>query len=86
MFIQNATIQGISGTGSLFVGAQFLSRYFPGNKEIYLPVPTWGNHAPLFRLANLTVKSYRYYDPKTCGLDFQGMLEDISVSKNHSIA
>jgi len=45
-----------------------------------LPTPSWGNHNPLFRLAGLTVKSYRYYDPKTCGLDFKGVMEDISVS------
>lgn len=81
-FLKNATVQGISGTGSLFVGAQFLSRHFPGNKEIYLPIPSWGNHNPLFRLAGLTVKTYRYYDPKTYGLDFKGVVEDISVSIN----
>lgn len=77
-------MQGISGTGSLCIGANFLSRFFPGNKEIYLPTPSWGNHTPLFKLAGLTVKSYRYYDPKTCGLDFQGVLDDISVSNSSS--
>ncbi|KAG5324539.1 AATM protein, partial [Acromyrmex heyeri] len=81
----NATVQGISGTGSLFIGAQFLSRYFPGNKEIYLPTPSWGNHNPLFKLAGLTVKSYRYYDPKTCGLDFKGVMEDLSNIPEKSI-
>ncbi|RLU15337.1 hypothetical protein DMN91_012331 [Ooceraea biroi] len=81
----NATVQGISGTGSLFLGAQFLSRHFPGNKEIYLPTPSWGNHGPLFRLAGLTVKSYRYYDPSTCGLDFKGVVEDISNIPERSI-
>ncbi|XP_076628122.1 glutamate oxaloacetate transaminase 2 isoform X1 [Colletes latitarsis] len=81
----NATIQGISGTGSLCVGANFLSHFFPGNKEVYLPTPTWGNHAPIFKLARLPVKFYRYYDPKTCGLDFQGVLEDISKIPEKSI-
>lgn len=81
----NATVQGISGTGSLFIGAQFLSHHFPGNKDIYLPTPTWGNHIPLFKLAGLTVKSYRYYDPKTCGLDFKGLMEDISNIPEKSI-
>ncbi|KAH0955789.1 hypothetical protein HN011_003929 [Eciton burchellii] len=81
----NATVQGISGTGSLFIGAQFLSHHFPGNKEIYLPTPSWGNHNPLFRLAGLTVKSYRYYDPNTCGLDFKGVVEDISNIPERSI-
>lgn len=58
----------------------FLAKFFPGVKDIYLPSPSWGNHTPLFRLAGLNVKSYKYYDPKTCGMDFQGALDDISVS------
>ncbi|XP_076160373.1 glutamate oxaloacetate transaminase 2 [Ptiloglossa arizonensis] len=81
----NATVQGISGTGSLYIGATFLSHFFSGNKEVYLPTPTWGNHAPIFKLARLPVKTYRYYDPKTCGLDFQGALEDISKIPEKSI-
>lgn len=76
----NATIQGISGTGSLRVGAALLSNFFPANKVVYLPAPSWGNHTPIFKHAGLDVKSYRYYDPKTCGLDFAGAVEDISVS------
>ncbi|OXU19532.1 hypothetical protein TSAR_004215 [Trichomalopsis sarcophagae] len=81
----NSTVQGISGTGSLCIGANFLSHFFPGRKEIYLPTPSWGNHTPLFKLAGLTVKQYKYYDPKTCGLDFQGVLDDISKIPEKSI-
>lgn len=81
----NATVQGISGTGSLCIGATFLSHFFPGSKEVYFPTPTWGNHGPIFKLARLPVKSYRYYDPKTCGLDFQGALDDISKIPERSI-
>ncbi|XP_017881634.1 aspartate aminotransferase, mitochondrial [Ceratina calcarata] len=73
-----ATVQALSGTGSLSVGAFFLQRFFPGNKELYLPTPTWGNHAPVFKLAGLPLKFYRYYDPQTCGLDFNGLMEDLS--------
>lgn len=32
-----------------------------------------------FRHAGLDVKSYRYYDPNTCGFDFSGAMEDIAV-------
>ena len=81
----NATVQGISGTGSLCIGATFLSHFFPGCKEVHLPTPTWGNHGPIFKLARLPVKSYRYYDPKTCGLDFQGALDDICKIPEKSI-
>lgn len=77
---QNATVQGISGTGSLRIGGAFLASFFPGSKDLYLPAPSWGNHTPIFKHSGLNVKSYKYYDPKTCGLDFAGALDDISVS------
>lgn len=82
---RNATIQGISGTGSLRIGSMFLDQFLKGNKTVYMPNPTWGNHIPLFKTANFQVKQYRYYDPKTCGLDFQGCLEDISKIPEGSV-
>ncbi|EEB15916.1 aspartate aminotransferase, putative [Pediculus humanus corporis] len=81
----NATVQGISGTGSLRIGGAFLVNFFPGSKEIYLPTPTWGNHIPIFKHCGLNVKHYRYYDPKTCGLDFKSALDDISKMPSNSI-
>jgi aspartate aminotransferase len=74
----NVTVQGISGTGSLMIGANYLSDFTKGPKEVWVPNPTWGNHIPLFTRAGFTIKKYRYYDPKTCGFDFQGALEDLS--------
>jgi aspartate aminotransferase len=76
----NATVQGISGTGSLRVGAAFLKSFFPGVKTVWLPKPTWGNHTPIFKHSGLDVDGYKFYDPKTCGFDFQGALDDIRVS------
>nr|XP_050853189.1 aspartate aminotransferase, mitochondrial [Vespula vulgaris] len=81
----NATIQGISGTGSLCIGAKFLAQFFPGNRVVYIPTPTWGNHIPLFRHAGLDVKQYRYFDPNTSGLDFKGLMEDLSKIPEKSI-
>ena len=33
-----------------------------------------------YRNSGLEVKSYRYYDPKTCGFDAAGAYEDLNVS------
>ncbi|XP_059615996.1 aspartate aminotransferase, mitochondrial [Phlebotomus argentipes] len=82
---RNATVQSISGTGALRVAAAFLSSFFPGSREIFLPAPSWGNHVPIFKHAGLKVNSYRYYDPKSCGLDFAAALEDISKIPERSI-
>lgn len=76
----NATVQGISGTGSLRIGCAFLATFFPGSKDLWMPNPTWGNHIPIAKHSGLNVKQYKYYNPATCGLDFQGALDDISVS------
>jgi aspartate aminotransferase len=81
----NATVQGISGTGSLRIGAAFLAKFFPGNKVVYLPTPSWGNHTPIFKHSGLDVKSYKYYDPATCGFDLKGALDDISKIPERSI-
>ena len=74
--------QSISGTGALRIGGAFLGRFYPHVKPIYLPVPSWGNHTPVFRDSGLEVKGYRYFDKKTVGLDFEGLKEDLKVSKN----
>ena len=82
---QIAITQSISGTGALRIGGAFLQRFYPHSKAIYLPTPTWGNHIPIFKDAGLEVKQYRYYDKKTVGLDFAGMLEDIKGLPDKSI-
>uniref|UniRef100_A0A6M2DL54 Aspartate aminotransferase n=1 Tax=Xenopsylla cheopis TaxID=163159 RepID=A0A6M2DL54_XENCH len=82
---RTVTVQGISGTGSLTIGAAFLSRHFPGLKDIWVPTPTWGNHIPLFTDRGLTIKRYKYYDPKTCGMDFSGAMEEINKIPEKSI-
>ncbi|XP_066439981.1 aspartate aminotransferase, mitochondrial [Eleutherodactylus coqui] len=79
------TVQTISGTGSLRIGANFLQRFYKFSRDVYLPKPSWGNHTPIFRDAGLEVKGYRYYDPKTCGFDFAGALDDISKIPEQSI-
>jgi len=82
---RNITVQTISGTGSLRIGANFLSRHHAGPKDVYLPKPSWGNHTPIMRDAGMQLKAYRYYDPATCGFDFKGALEDISQIPEKSV-
>ncbi|KAJ6361486.1 hypothetical protein OIU78_002008 [Salix suchowensis] len=39
----------------------------------------------IFTLAGLSVKTYRYYDPATRGLNFQGLVEDLSSASSGAI-
>lgn len=74
---RNVTVQSISGTGSLRIGASFLSKFMK-SKVIWLPTPSWGNHNPIFNHAGMETQKYRYYDPETCGFDVAGAMEDLN--------
>ncbi len=74
-----ATVQGIGGTGGLKIGADFLKKLNPSAK-ILISDPSWENHRALFTSAGFTVESYRYYDAAKRGIDFDGMLADISAA------
>jgi len=52
---------------------------------VYVPNPTWGNHNTIFGDSGLEVKSYRYYQPKTKGLDLEGLLSDIAAAPQKSV-
>ncbi|KAG0294806.1 aspartate transaminase aat1 [Dissophora globulifera] len=80
-----AITQTISGTGALRVGGVFLARWFPSSKKIFVPTPTWGNHIPIFKDSGLEVNHYKYFDKKTNGLDFEGMVSDIKSAPKGSI-
>jgi len=79
-----ATVQSLSGTGSLRVGAAFVAKFMPGAK-VFLPSPTWGNHKNIFADAGCEWAEYRYYDSKTVGLDLEGMLEDLRAMPQGSV-
>ncbi|GAX73929.1 hypothetical protein CEUSTIGMA_g1379.t1 [Chlamydomonas eustigma] len=79
-----AALQSLSGTGSLRVGAGFISRFLKG-RTVYISNPTWGNHRNIFGDEGVKWEYYRYYDPETVGLDFKGMMEDISAAPDGSI-
>ncbi len=79
-----AAVQSLSGTGALRLAGHFLHEYSPGS-TVYLPSPTWGNHNKIFAQSSVPVNSYKYYDPSTIGLDFEGMKADISLAPAGSV-
>ncbi|KAL5853374.1 hypothetical protein ACOSQ3_008492 [Xanthoceras sorbifolium] len=78
------TVQCLSGSGSLRIGAEFLAKHYH-QRTVYMSQPTYANHPNFFVAAGITVKTYRYYDPTTSGLDFQGMLEDLGAASSGAI-
>ena len=79
-----ATVQAIGGTGGLKIGADFLKKLNP-NAEVLISDPSWENHRALFSSAGFVVRNYRYYDAAKRGVDFDGMLADLSGAATGSV-
>lgn len=73
-------VQTAGGTSALRVFADFLRNNF-GAKRIWIPDPTWENHAKIFQMAGHEVLTYPYYDNASQSLNWDSMkltLEKIS--------
>ena len=70
------TVQTLGGTGGLRVGGDFLRRTAP-KAELWISDPSWENHRAVFENAGFKVNTYPYYDAKTRGIDFNGMLASL---------
>lgn len=66
-------VQTPGGTGALRLGADLLART-TGAGRVWIGIPTWPNHAPIFEAAGLTVVAHPYFDIATRDLDFDAML------------
>lgn len=78
--------QSLSGTGSLRLGFEFLKEFYPvKDAQIMTPTPTWPVHNTIPGRVGLKFKPYRYYSPKTKGLDINGMLEDLDQAPGEQV-
>ncbi len=66
------------GTGALRIGADTISRHFPGTR-IWLSNPTWANHGAIFQSAGLQTGVYSYLSSDKTFLDFDAMLRDLDA-------
>ncbi|KAI0148297.1 pyridoxal phosphate-dependent transferase [Hypoxylon sp. NC0597] len=79
------SVQTISGTGAVHLGALFLSRFYTGNKQVYLSDPTWANHNQIFTNVGIPIAKYPYFSKETRGLDFEGMKSTLLGAPERSI-
>lgn len=70
------TAECLGGTGALRVGGDFVKRLEP-NSPAAISSPSWENHRGIFEAAGYTVLDYTYFDPKTRGVDFDGMVKSL---------
>ncbi|KAI1822254.1 PLP-dependent transferase [Xylaria intraflava] len=79
------SVQTISGTGAVHLGALFLAKFYPGTKKVYVSNPTWVNHHQIFSNVGLTTVEYPYFSKQTKGLDFDGLKATLSEAPDRSI-
>ncbi|KAI1437937.1 PLP-dependent transferase [Xylaria sp. CBS 124048] len=79
------SVQTISGTGAVHLGALFLAKFYPGTKKVYVSNPTWVNHHQIFSNVGLPTAEYPYFSKKTKGLDFDGLKKTLSEAPERSI-
>lgn len=85
---KSVSMQSLSGTGALRVSSEFLKRFYsyPNDEPcIYIPNPSWGNHKAIFQTVGSPAKQYTYYNPENCGLNFDGMMKDLTAIPDKSV-
>ena len=78
-----ATLQSISGTGCLYIGFQFVTKFF--KRLIYIPDPSWLNHYNIIEDCHLKWMEYPYYNPETKGSNIPAMLKFLEEGIEGSI-
>ncbi|MEE2774916.1 MAG: amino acid aminotransferase [Pseudomonadota bacterium] len=69
--------QAPGGTGALHQ-LFLLIRETKDNPAVWLSSPTWPNHPAILKHLGIRIEKYRYFDPISCEVDFEGMKEDLS--------
>jgi aspartate/tyrosine/aromatic aminotransferase len=72
-----AAIATPGGTGAIRQALELVRLSSPGAK-VWLSNPTWPNHPSILRYLGMEMAEYRYFDTATGGVDFAGLLDDLS--------
>ena len=75
-----AAVATPGGTGALRQGFDLIKMASPGGR-VFVSHPTWPNHLSILKHMQIEAVSYRYFDTETGGVDFAGMIEDISQAQ-----
>jgi aspartate aminotransferase len=65
------------GCGGLRIAAELIKAANPTAK-VWVSTPTWPNHIPLISSVGLKITEYRYYNPDSHTVDFEGMMADLA--------
>lgn len=75
-----SSVQTPGGCGALRIGAEIIHCAAPGTR-VWVSDPTWPVHIPLLGSVGLQFESYRYYEPGSHGVNFEGMVQDLKSAR-----
>ena len=73
-------VQTPGGAGALRLGAELIAAARPGAR-MFMGVPTWPNHPPIFDAAGLKTVTYPYFDSQTQSVRFEEMMDALSIGE-----
>ncbi len=76
--------QAPGGTGAIHQ-LLLLTRLANPEATVWFSDPTWPNHPAIVKHLGLTGRTYRYFDEATCGVDFDGLMSDLSGVKSGDV-
>ncbi|KAL6629388.1 hypothetical protein ACP70R_029153 [Stipagrostis hirtigluma subsp. patula] len=80
-----AAVQALSGAGACRLFADFQKRFLPDSRIYSTCLRQRGPiHLNIWRDAQVPQRTFRYYHPKSKGLDFAGMIDDVKNAPNGS--
>ena len=65
------------GTGAIRQALELIKLATP-QATVWLSNPTWPNHPSILKYLGMKMAEYRYFDAQTCGIDFPGLLDDLT--------
>lgn len=68
------------GTGAIRQALELIRLAAP-EARVWLSNPTWPNHPSIIRYLGMPMAEYRYFDSESRGVDFDGMMADLSGVK-----
>ena len=75
-----ATVATPGGTGAIRQAFELVRLATPA-ATIWVSDPTWPNHTSILNYLGMEWQPYRYFDPETRGVDFDGMMRDLKAVK-----
>lgn len=74
-------------TGAMNLASSFLARFPPtaNGRAIYVPNPTLPEDLVSLKASGMEIRQFRFLDQRQGGIDWEGLREDLMVSKREVV-